>query len=126
MARILVLDDDPAIARLYALWLGSEHEITVMTVASDALARMQAGERFDTIVCDVHMPGMNGFDLHAAIQRMDPEQARRVVFVTAGLMPEERAGLATLPNRVLIKPFGINELREAVDGFLPIRLSRSR
>jgi CheY-like chemotaxis protein len=92
MARILVLDDDPAIARLYALWLGSEHEFTVMTTPSDALARTQAGERFDTIVCDVHMPGSNGFDLHMAIQGVGPEQARTVVFVTAGCCPQsERA-----------------------------------
>jgi two-component system, NtrC family, sensor kinase len=124
MARILVLDDDPAISRLYALWLGSAHEITVMNTASDALARIQAGERFDTVVCDVHMPAMSGFELHAAIQRVEPEQARRVVFVTAGLLPEERAILPTIRNHLLIKPFGIDELREVVNGFLPIRLSR--
>ena len=44
MARILVLDDDPAIARLYALWPGSTHEITVMTVASEVLSRSEEGE----------------------------------------------------------------------------------
>jgi CheY-like chemotaxis protein len=124
MARILVLDDDPAISRLYALWLGSRHDITVMTVAFDALARIQAGERFDTIVCDVHMPNMNGFELHVAIQRIEPEQARRFVFVTAGLLPEERATLSMMPNRVLIKPFRIDDLRELVEGFLPISLLR--
>jgi len=124
MARILVLDDDPAISRLFALWLGSEHEVTVMSSASDVLARVQAGERFDTIVCDVHMPAMSGVDLHAAIQRVEPEQARRFVFVTAGLLPGEQAGMAAMPNRVLIKPFRIDDLREIIDGFLPIRLSR--
>ncbi len=99
---------------LYALWLGARHDITVMNVALDALARIQAGERFDAIVCDVHMPNMNGFELHVAIQRIEPEQARRFVFVTAGLLPEERATLSTMPNRVLIKPFRIDDLRELV------------
>ena len=124
MARILIIDDDPAISRLYALWLGSAHAITVMKTASEALTSIQGGQRFDAIVCDVHMPGMSGFELHAAAQRVEPEQARRFVFVTAGLSPADRAVLPTLPNRVLIKPFGIEELRGIIDAFLPIRLSR--
>jgi CheY-like chemotaxis protein len=124
MARILVLDDDPAISRLYALRLGPRHDITVMTSAPEALARIQAGARFDTIVCDVHMPTLNGFELHVAIQRLAPEQARRFVFVTAGLLAEDRAALSTMPNRVLIKPFRIDDLREIIEGFLPISLLR--
>jgi len=123
MARILVVDDDPAISRLYALWLGSGHEVAVATAGAGALARIQGGERYDVVVCDVYMPGMGGLDLHAAVHRVDPEQARRFVFVTAGLAPADQAGLHSLPNRVLVKPFSIEVLRGIIDGFLPIRLS---
>ena len=42
--------------------------------AEDALALIKKGQRFDMIVSDIEMPGMNGFDLAEAL-RGDPRSA---------------------------------------------------
>jgi CheY-like chemotaxis protein len=123
MAHVLVIDDDEAISRLYARWLSDSHVVAVVGTAKEALARILAGERFDTIVCDVNMPGMSGFEFHAAASRIDAEQARRVVFVTAGPSRVGAPKRPNLPNPLLFKPFRADELRTVVETFLPIRLS---
>ncbi|MGD0529801.1 MAG: response regulator [Polyangiaceae bacterium] len=117
MARILVLDDDPAISHLYARWLGDQHEVLVQNDSGAALAAIEAGQRFDAIVCDVHMPGVSGFQVHAAIARVDADQARRMVFVTAGPVRVAPLPGTTPSNPLLFKPFPIEELRSIVDGF---------
>jgi len=124
MAQILILDDDPAISRLFGLMLGRDHTVSVPAHVFDAIARVEAGERFDVIVCDIRMPHMSGFDVHAAVTRIDPEQARRIVFVT-GEPAEQELARRNLSNPLLMKPVRAEDLRRIVGGFLPIRLLRS-
>ena len=120
MAKILVADDDVSIGHLIALRFGA-HKVEVVTGGQEAINRVVSGGRFDVIFCDVNMPVVDGLGVHAAIHRKDPEQARRIVFVTAGAR-RSAAGLAKLPNRILTKPFPHEDLREVVEGFLPISL----
>ncbi|MEJ7728110.1 MAG: response regulator [Polyangiaceae bacterium] len=83
-ARILVVDDEPMVARAISRMLGRDHEVTATTHAREALERMRAGERFDIIFSDLMMPEMSGMELFAAIGAVAPEQAQRVVFLTGG------------------------------------------
>ncbi len=125
VAAILVVDDDVAIGRLVALRLGAEHAVAHVTSARQAMDRITAGERYDTIFCDINMPHMSGLQVCAAIATLDPEQARRVVFMTAGIRSSEDASrLAVMSNRCLEKPIVMDELRSIVAGFLPIRRSK--
>ncbi len=127
VAAVLVVDDDVAIGRLVALRLGAGHAVELATSAQQALDRITAGRRFDTIFCDLNMPNMSGLDMCAAIAHIDPEQARRVVFMTAGVRSvEETSRLAALPNRCMEKPLDLNALHVIVDGFLPIRMRDER
>jgi two-component system chemotaxis sensor kinase CheA len=45
------------------------YDVTTATGADEALARLKAGERFDVIVSDIEMPGMNGFEFAEAVRR---------------------------------------------------------
>ena len=49
--------------------------MTAVASGDEALALLQAGQRFDVIVTDIEMPGMNGFELAEAM-RADPRTAR--------------------------------------------------
>lgn len=112
--RILVIDDEPAIARTLTRVLG-EHELTVEHDARDALARFTAGERFDLILCDVMMPDLTGADFHQRLAVLDPDQAARVVFMTGGVFTSETTRRITeLPNEVLEKPFDLRALKDYV------------
>jgi CheY-like chemotaxis protein len=121
MAAILVVDDNAAVGRLIALRLGRQHDREVVENGQDAVDRVVAGGRFDVIFCDLNMPIVDGLAVHSAISRIDPEQARRIVFVTAGT-DRFAARLGKLRNRILMKPFTAEDLRAMADSFLPIGL----
>jgi CheY-like chemotaxis protein len=116
MATVLVLDDDYALGRAVQRLL-STHDVTVVTGAPDALARLGLGQRFDVVPCDVNMPRMRGSDFRDPVYALGREQARRIVFMTGQAFDGGE-------NRVIAKPFDAATLRKAVDGFLPITIVR--
>jgi DNA-binding response OmpR family regulator len=59
---ILVVDDDPDIARLYAMALGSLGDVTAVQSGTDALTAL-AERRFDALILDLFMPVVSGFDV---------------------------------------------------------------
>src|SRR5215510_4711902 len=75
LGRVLVVDDDPGMRRVCARVLGNEGWDVVVVeggkAALDCVAEHAAP--FDCIVSDVHMPGMDGFALIAAIRRHDDD-----------------------------------------------------
>src|SRR5512140_15679 len=115
MARILVIDDDPAICRLLQRRLSPPHAVTSAFSGSEAMLLVAKGERFDVVFCDVQMPGMSGQDLLANVAKLDQALPQKFVFMTGALGDfAGRAGLARLPNRVLLKPFVHSEILQAV------------
>jgi CheY-like chemotaxis protein len=90
-------------------------DVAVTVSGAEALAWISAGQRFDTIFCDLMMPEMSGVELHAEIERLAPEQAARMVFITGGATTVgAQAFLDAMPNPVIDKPFELQRLREAV------------
>lgn len=117
-ADILVIDDEDLIGMLLTRALKA-HNVTVMSSAKDAMARIEAGERFDLILCDLMMPVMTGIEFHAALTRRFPEQARALMFLTGGAFSKETAAfLDSVPNRHLEKPFDVGKLRQCVNDHL--------
>lgn len=113
--RVLVIDDEEAMGLLLEHGLGKEHATTSLTSARDALEQLEAGERFDAIVCDVMMPDLTGPELHALVQRFAPEQAARMIFMTgAAFSSADWAFLETTAHPTLRKPFVLEAVRDVV------------
>jgi CheY-like chemotaxis protein len=113
--RVAVVDDEPAIRRAAERLLAPEHEVVSFEDARTVVDRIQAGERFDAILCDILMPGMTGIDLHRALRDVAPAQADAMVFITGGAFTSEgRAFLDGVPNPVLEKPFDTPAVRRAI------------
>jgi CheY-like chemotaxis protein len=113
--KVLVIDDEPMVARSLGRVLEPDHDVTIVLDAGDAHRRVLAGERFDVILCDLMMPQMTGMDLHAELLRAVPEQAAQMVFLTGGAFtPRARAFLDGVPNQRLPKPFDMQQLRALV------------
>jgi CheY-like chemotaxis protein len=109
--RVLVVDDEAVLVKLFVRALENEHEVTGVTLARDALAKVAAGERYDVILCDLMMPEMTGLELHKELERIAPEMARKVVFLTGGVFSASaRAELAERPNRRIDKPLAPSRL----------------
>jgi CheY-like chemotaxis protein len=113
--RVLVVDDEPMVADTVARLLRHDHDVTVATRGEDALSRITQGERFDAIVSDVMMPTMSGIELHEALQRLAPEQARRTIFLSGGAFTEHaRNRLEQIGAPQLAKPVTAAALRSCV------------
>lgn len=112
--RILVVDDDPPVARSLARMLRG-HEVHVAIGGEDALARL-ASERFDVVVSDVMMPGLDGPTLFAAATRGWPELRERFAFVTGAATNGAVAeALRSTGRPVLLKPIDPAAIRALVD-----------
>jgi CheY-like chemotaxis protein len=108
---VLVVDDDPLVAAVVVRALG-DYDVHVELNGRTAVGRVEAGEAFDLLLCDIMMPDITGIDVHAAVARADPALGARTVFMTGGVFNEiVRSFLDSVPNRRLAKPFTLRELR---------------
>ena len=109
--RILVIDDEPMITTTLGRLL-SDHEVKTSNDAREALGWLQAGERFDAILCDLMMPDMTGMEFHGQLDAIAPQQAAQVIFMTGeAFTVAARAFLDQVPNDRIGKPFDMHELR---------------
>jgi CheY-like chemotaxis protein len=113
--RVLVVDDEVFIVQLLERMLGREHDVTTTTSPTEALEWVREGKRFDVILADVMMPGLNGLELHQAIADIEAAQAARMIFVTAGTFTATFDHALRATNcLVLLKPVGIQLIRSVV------------
>jgi CheY-like chemotaxis protein/two-component sensor histidine kinase len=114
-ARVLVVDDEPMMARAVQRLLAGEHDVESTTDPPAAVERVRAGERYDVILCDLMMPGMTGMDVHAAVVAIDEEQARRMVFMTGGAYTSRASEfLERVENPRVEKPLDRAALRSLI------------
>lgn len=114
-ARILVVDDEPTIAKGLQRLLSGEHEVVLTTSARDALARVDAGERFDVIFSDLMMPDLTGMDLYEHLRSSAPAQAERVVFMTGGAFTDRAQELLNQSTNLRVeKPFDIDRIESII------------
>jgi CheY-like chemotaxis protein len=112
---LLVVDDEPMMVRAIERLLGGEYELVSTTDPIDAVERVRAGRRFDAILCDLMMPTMSGMEVYENIRGIEPEQARRIVFMTGGAFtPRALAFLASVENARIEKPLERTSLRAAI------------
>ena len=114
MARILVVDDRPEVARAIARML-TEHDTSTETDPRRAIARVEGGERFDIVLCDLNMPEMNGREVSDALVHAQAAPPPIVLMMSGG---ENVESLFATGRAVLIKPFEGKELRELVSAML--------
>lgn len=112
-SKILVIDDVPELGRAIARGL-VEHDVTAVTSA-EAAFQLLAREPFDVIVCDVVMPAMGGREILERLERDWPHLVSKTIFMTGGAFAAEgRSFLQRISQRVLIKPFGLDDLQAAI------------
>ena len=118
LGRLLIIDDEDIVLKTLVR-IFDEHDVVATADAREALARLQRGETFDVIFCDLMMPNMTGVDFYEALLGSCPEMAKRVVFLTGGAVtPRGEQFLATVPNVRVQKPFTVAALRNLVQGLL--------
>ena len=109
--RILIVDDEPLLAKALARELSEDHEVTVATGGRRALEIILAQD-FDFILCDVMMPDLSGLELFDELRQRRPGVERKLVFMTGGMFtPRAQAFLAQVDNPRVDKPFDMSAVR---------------
>jgi CheY-like chemotaxis protein len=115
--RILAIDDEPCVLRTYARSLRGHFEVETAENGRDALALLGGSHPFDAVICDVHMPGMTGFELFDEVKRHSPDLAQRFIWVT-GSIEQELGDEHAAQQPCLGKPFTLGQLESALAGVL--------
>jgi CheY-like chemotaxis protein len=91
--RVLVVEDHEVNLELMCYLLVSFRHAVVTAMDGEAALRAVAQQRFDLVVCDVHMPKMDGLQFLAAIRSRADIAIPPVVAVTASAMVGDREQL---------------------------------
>jgi CheY-like chemotaxis protein len=120
-ARVLVAEDDRASQRVIDRML--ERLFIEPVIVTDGLAAVAALERgrFDLVLMDCHMPGLDGFGATAAIRaRPDERAGTPIVALTADAFTGDReACLAAGMNDYLAKPVRLASLVAVLGRYIP-------
>ena len=118
-ARLLLLEDDPAIARTVAYALERDGlTVTHSLLVHDARQQLQSA-RFDLLVLDVGLPDGSGLDLLRDVRNAPPTAALPVLMLSAhGEEIDRVLGLELGADDYLTKPFSPRELAARVKALL--------
>jgi DNA-binding NtrC family response regulator len=124
-AHVLAIDDEPGIRDMLASLLVMEgYDVATAESGSDAVAVAQQ-QRFDVVITDYSMPGMDGLETLRALKAIDPELA---VIIATGYASEDtlrscRAGGAYDTIR---KPYEVDDLLQAIERALEQKATAPR
>jgi DNA-binding response OmpR family regulator len=110
-ARVLVVEDEPNIRELVCLHL--RHEGYVCDAEADGSRGLEqaAAERYDLMVLDVMLPGLDGLSLCRAIRNGQLNRDVPILMLTARREESDKVvGLESGADDYLTKPFGVREL----------------
>lgn len=117
--RVLVVEDEPTLLRLYETQISRwpmPIDLTVMNNAISALLHMGRGGP-DLLITDLQMPGMDGFDMLRVLHQ-SPEMAHTTMVVVSGLDADEVSNRGGVPPdvEVLTKPIPFSRLLAIAQG----------
>ena len=115
-ARVLVIDDEPHLARAYQRVLSRHHHVTVATGGAAGLALIERDPDYDAILCDLTMPEVDGVRIYRCLDRIAPHLKSRVIFSSGGACSrraEELLSSADVP--LLEKPVDSAKLLAAIE-----------
>lgn len=113
--RVLIIDDEPALASTLGILLRDQCEVTVATSGREGLDHLLAGEDYDAILCDLAMPGISGMDIHRRLHDERPGVEARMIFMTGGTYtPAATRFVASIANDTVSKPFDAETIEAAI------------
>jgi two-component system, cell cycle response regulator CpdR len=114
MAKILVAEDEASVREFVSRALThAGHEVVAVVDGLHALTALHAG-KFDLLVTDIVMPGMDGIALALKVTKDWPELS--VLLMTGYAAERQRAhNLEDLIHKVIAKPFSLTDFLAVVD-----------
>jgi PAS domain S-box-containing protein len=113
--RVLVVDDEESVRRVSARFLERVgHQVDTAADGAEAL-QMLKHVRYDAVVADLRMPGLDGEELFHRLRARGDGLERRLVFLTGDAASEQAARLVAAARApVLVKPVRLAELARTI------------
>lgn len=125
-ARILIVEDNPANLELMAYLLTAFGHTVLVTDDGVQAPEIAQRERPDLVICDLHMPGMDGFAVARILKSDSATRSIPLIAVTASAMVGDRDKvLAAGFDAYIAKPIDPEAFVPQIDQFLPVE-KRSR
>jgi two-component system cell cycle sensor histidine kinase/response regulator CckA len=106
--RVLIIDDEPQLARLFHTSLSAGYDVQVFTTGRAALAHLLESAPYDLVLCDLMMAEVSGMKVFEELRRLRPGSESQLVFMTGGVFdPKVAEFLASIPNECVDKPFDV-------------------
>jgi two-component system CitB family response regulator len=118
--RVLVVDDDFAVAAVHRAYIDSMADFTVVAEAHSARQALRAAEELspDLVLLDIHLPDMSGLEVLQRLRARPGGQNLDVIAITAAREVDTvRAAMAGGVAHYLIKPFTLQVFRERLEGY---------
>ena len=120
-SRILITDDERDLVEMLAFSLGRRgYEIARAYDGLEAWERVKE-EKFDLLILDLMMPGLDGWEVCRFIRKSDDPQIREtpILILSARAMAEDRVrGLEMGAEDYITKPFSLTELMLRIEKLL--------
>jgi CheY-like chemotaxis protein len=113
--RALVVDDAPDVTEMIGMFMRyAGYEVVTAFSAAEAFDAART-DRFDVVISDIGMPGMNGYELAEALRALPAYQGVPLIAVTGFSMYDDRArALSSGFNDFLTKPISPGHLLDVV------------
>ena len=121
-ANVLIVDDqDVNILLLERILRGAGYDTITSTTDSREVSELHLKNRYDLILLDLQMPGMDGFQVMEGLKEIEPDGYLPVLVVTAQPAHKLRA-LEAGARDFVSKPFEVSEVLARVHNMLEVRL----
>jgi CheY-like chemotaxis protein len=122
--KILLIDDETSFVRGLARLLHRDgYTVHTADNGQHALAQLRT-QCYDVILCDLHMPALDGPTLYALLRQQSPDLCQRMIFVTGDTLSVESAAfLAQCGQPCLYKPCTAADIRRAIQQRLGLATS---
>lgn len=127
--RVLVVDDDFAVASLHRAYLEAMPDYSVVAEAHSARQALRAVEELtpDLVLLDIHLPDLSGVEvLHRLRARRDAHVLDVIAITAAREVETVRAAMTGGVADYLIKPFTLQVFRERLESYAAQRKEMQR
>ncbi len=113
--KILLLDDKETIAKILAIYLSDEYDVTWFENPIKGIAWLQAGNMPDLIISDIRMPEMRGDEFLSYLKSNELFKAIKIIILSSEESTSERVRLLDEgADDYIVKPFSPMELKVRV------------
>jgi len=125
MATLLIIEDEAPIRANLRQLLQLEGHTVVEAENGESGVIMARKQRPDLVLCDILMPGMDGYAVLAALRENAETRALPFIFLTASANRSERSqAIERGADEYLVKPVRIAEVLDAIERVLQKKKGR--